>query len=521
MIERSSILAWIVKNKIKDEKGEELDYTNRLFLLDILSDWSNDIAIKKCAQIGGSVSFSLKVLYAIDCFKWNVIYTFPTDDDVREFVRSKTNKIIYQNRGVFTGLDTDSIELKELNDSFLFFKGTVSKTAAIMTSADCLVHDEADRSDQKTLDTYKSRIANSKFKRRWVFSNPTTEKGVVDLAWLKSDKKEWHVYCNHCKDHFPLKFPDSIDFEEEKFICFNCKNEITDEQRRTGKWLPTAKGKVSGYHISHLMCPEKTASEIIEESKGDQEYFYNFVLGEPYNPGDLSVSKTTILDIWTPKNIETGKWYLGVDVGNIKHYVLGSDKGLVRCGKFTNWQELDDMLKFYKPTTVIDAMPDNTMSRYYCDTYPNTKMSFFQENTANPQTIVWWGERDKNNIVYSNRNRIIDQMIDDMVNAKFLIGFPSDDNLREYIKHWETMRRVKEINTKGIERYEWQSTTDVDHYVFATLYWYLARLGKGSGAYISENPVIPSAILSKMDGDYVNLEATLQALSQGQNYDNN
>ena len=36
------------------------------------------------------------------------------------------------------------------------------------------------------------------------------------------------------------------------------------------------------------------------------------MLGEPYNPGDLSVVSSTILDIWTPKPLETGKWFLGV-----------------------------------------------------------------------------------------------------------------------------------------------------------------------------------------------------------------
>ena len=51
-----SILSWIINNNIKTEKGEILDFKDRLFLLDILSDWNRQIVIKKCAQIGGSVS---------------------------------------------------------------------------------------------------------------------------------------------------------------------------------------------------------------------------------------------------------------------------------------------------------------------------------------------------------------------------------------------------------------------------------------------------------------------------------
>jgi len=176
-----SILAWIFKNQVVSEKGDMLDFTDHPFLIDILTDWSKEIVIKKCAQIGGSVTFNLKALFAIIKFGWNIIYTFPTDSDVSEFVSSKTNKILSANPQVFKGIDTDNIERKEFNSRFMFFKGTVSKTAAIMTTADLLIHDEASRSDQSQIDTMKSRIKASKYKGRWLFSNPTTEKDAIDM----------------------------------------------------------------------------------------------------------------------------------------------------------------------------------------------------------------------------------------------------------------------------------------------------------------------------------------------------
>ncbi|MGE1070928.1 hypothetical protein, partial [Pantoea agglomerans] len=65
-------------------------------------------------------------------------------------------------------------------------------------------------------------------------------------------------------------------------MCKTCKVELTREQRRTGKWVAQVPGKkISGYHISHLIAPWKTAEDIIADSEGDQEYFHNFVLGEP------------------------------------------------------------------------------------------------------------------------------------------------------------------------------------------------------------------------------------------------
>lgn len=482
-----SIIAWILKNQVVNEKSEPLDFRDRLFLLDVLTDWSQEIVIKKCAQIGGSVSFNLKALFAIIKFGWNIIYTFPTDSDVSEFVSSKTNKLIQANPQVFAGIDSDNIERKEFNKRFMFFKGTVSKTAAIATTADLNIHDEASRSNQSMLETYRSRIKASKFKGRWLFSNPTTEKDAIDIAWHKSDKKEWNIKCGKCEQEQVLTWPESIDIEAKEYQCKYCKKHLTTDERRFGRWIAQFPNRtISGYHISLLMAPWIPASEIIRDSEGDQEYFHNFVLGEPYTPGDLKVSRSTILDNWTPKNLDTGNYFLGVDVGNIKHYALGSEKGLIKVGRFHKWADLDDLMKQYKPTLVIDAMPDNTMSKYYVENYRNASMSFFQENKINPKMMVWWGEGDRQGIVYSNRNRILDQLIDEILNAKILFGLPSDTELKNYVKHWETLRRIKVIDTKGIESYAWDSTTGEDHYVFATLYYYLATLGAGNGVFMAD-----------------------------------
>jgi hypothetical protein len=87
---------------------------------------------------------------------------------------------------------------------------------------------------------------------------------------------------------------------------------------------------------------------------------------------------------------------------------LGTELGVTQVGRFTKWQELDDLRKMYKPLLVIDAMPDNTMAKYYVERYRTALMSYFQENKNNPKTIVWWGDNDRAGVVYSNRNRILD-----------------------------------------------------------------------------------------------------------------
>lgn len=485
-----SILQWLTERGIVSEKGEPFDFTDRPWLLDILTDQSPEIVVVACAQVGKTVSFLIKILFALKHMGLQVIYTMPSDDDVRETVASKVNKLIQANSHEFSGMDSDSIERKEINGRFLFFKGTISKTAAISTTADLLVHDELSRSDQNAIQTYKSRTKASPFKGRWLFSNPGTERDELDLVWMKSDQKEWIITCPHCKDTHELSWPESIDQEKKCYVCRACKQPINDDVRRKGEWVAQKpESKISGYHISHLMCTWISVEEIIADSQGDPAYFNNFVLGKPYSPGDVSITKSTILDIWTPKNLDVGPRYIGIDVGNIKHYVVRSEKGIIKLGRFSQWSELDDIIAFWKPESgVIDAMPDNTAARHYVATYPFMRMSYFMENSNNPQTIVWWGKQGENDtpsnkqgIVYSHRDRILDQMFTDMIEAKFLIGVTPDDQFRLFIKHFETLRREKVVNNKGIERYIWASTTGEDHYVMACLYAYLALLGRGSG----------------------------------------
>jgi len=167
-----SILQWLTERGLVSEKGEPFDYYNRPFLLDILTDFSPNIVVMACAQVGKSVTFSLKTLFAVKHLHLNVIYTMPTDTFVSEFVASKFDKIVQMNQHEFKDMQGDNVQRKELNDRFIFFDGTESKTAGISTTADVLVHDEVSRSNQEKIGQYKSRTKASKYKGRWLFSNP-------------------------------------------------------------------------------------------------------------------------------------------------------------------------------------------------------------------------------------------------------------------------------------------------------------------------------------------------------------
>ncbi len=93
-----------------------------------------------------------------------------------------------------------------------------------------------------------------------------------------------------------------------------------------------------------------------------------------------------------------------------------------------------------------------------------------------------------------------------------LFGLASDKDLKDFLKHWETLRRIKVTNNRGIESYEWDSTTGEDHYVFATLYYYLARLSIGSGSLFTLEPAKPEDLIDQ-DGNVGDLGAIMSEVN--------
>lgn len=207
-----SILAWINENGIKNEKGEVLSFKDHLFLFDLYKDWSPQQVIMKAAQVGASTMMNVKPFWLMKATGMDVIYTLPTDSDVVDFVGGKTNRIIAQNK-VIQDLtsDRDTIEQKQVGKSVIYYRGTHTKKAAMMITADLLIHDEVDASRLDVIEDYETRLKHSKYKWRWYFSHPSAEGSGIHKYWLESDQKHWFIKCSFCNVEQYLSWPDSID----------------------------------------------------------------------------------------------------------------------------------------------------------------------------------------------------------------------------------------------------------------------------------------------------------------------
>jgi len=486
LIQQNSCLGWVVLNQIKGEGGNKLEFKNHSFLIDVYNDWTPVQTIRKSSQVGFSTAVILKTLWAAKYKDLNIIYTLPSFSDVGQFVPSKVNAIISQNPILQEWTkDKDTIFQKKVGNHFIYYRGTISRKSqekaiesgvGIMFTADLLIADEADRSEQKILEQYESRLEASDYKGKWYFSNPSHPNTINQKLWEKSDQKYWFIKpgCGHWQY---LEYPDNI--KNGKFVCKECGKEITDEDRINGEWVRKYKNRdISGYWINQLMAVWHSAKEIEEQAKTkSKDYFYNFVLGLPYRGEGALIDRDLIAKAidYTNVNFKRGN-VLGVDVGLVKHFVLGNKQGIFKVGAVKDWDEIEFLIKKYDVgTAVFDALPDLTEPRKLQQKYLGIIwLSYFKKEIRKAEFVKW----DKNShTVYSDRGKMLGLVINELVDRKIRFQMKLEE-LEEYIKHWNSVYKIKKEDSMGIEQEIWE-TDGENHLVMATIYWKLALMLEG------------------------------------------
>lgn len=515
-----SIHAWIKENSIKNEKGELIEFDSHLFLYDIYRDRSANIVVMKPAQVGLSTLQIIKNHYDAKREGLEIIYTLPTDGDVNTFVSGKVNRIIANNPCMLADVyDKDSIEQKQIGTAFEYFRGTWTKKAAIMITADRLVHDEIDSSKLGVIADYQSRLQHSKRKQSHIFSHPSVPKKGVHQYFLESDQKEWFITCPHCTKRQYLSWNTedpkkmSIDIDRREFICKKCHGVLADRDRAIGEWIPrkfVIKPKFSGYHISLLMAPWVTAGEIIDKyneviaGKQTMDYFFNKMLGLPWAGGGNTVAEETIMGLITPeKNDYKTRLVIGVDTGVALRYVIGNRQGLVGYGQMKDYEPyqkenaddprqevtLNESLEYWlknfeNSIMVIDQGGDIVGARKLRKKYPGRVYLCHYARDRKTMQLIRWGEKDESGNVLVDRNRMMQLVIDEAIRRSFGIYNGTRADWHDYQLHWSHIYRVWEEDSLGKPQYTWLRDGR-DDWVHATIYWRVGidRFGT-SGAVI-------------------------------------
>lgn len=513
-----SLPYWITKNDIKTEDGSLYSFKDHLFFFDILVDMASlekDIVCFKAAQIGFSTAAILATLWIAMKRQIDIIYTLPTMDDVRQFAGGKINRIIAQNYILIKWVkDRDTIEQKTVGDSIIYYRGTFAEKAAMMVSSDLNVYDEVDASNQKTIEQYETRLQASKLKRQWYFSHPSIKGNGVDKQWARSDQKHWFVKCSCGEEQF-ISWPESFDMKNKRYICKYCGAEISDEQRRKGRWVKKYKNaELSGYWIPLWICPWITAEEIISYfEKKSPEYFTNKVCGLPYLGSDCKVRQDDILGNLTSEVNSQDRIIIGSDSGIRKHYVMGNKEGLFYYGVTEDWGEIGGLLGNYKNAVlIVDHLPDITGPRALREKFPGRVfLCHYAEDRKTLQLVRWGKDKEQGNVVV-DRNRMFDMLIAEFKERRIQLQGDEGD-WWDYWLHWDALYKSEEEDKYGVKKGRWLSsgTNHNSDWCHATNYWRagMSRFGGGGEGKIiegkqiefPESPTISLQKTIKVDSD--------------------
>lgn len=484
-------IAWFYANNIKTETGVQFEFSERQFMVQILSDFSREKIVKKCAQVGLSAEYVAMAGYITEQLGFNIAHTLPDKNVVESFVVPKVDVIIEINAALQNRLTVNNKGLKGYrmpngDVRFVYYRGAYSQKEAINFSVDMLIRDEIDRSDAKVMSTYPSRLDASEHKLIWDLSNPTIIGFGIDLLYQESDQMHWFITCNHCGHEWFFDWPDDngqidprchyIDVKRVIRACGNCKKEISHKALCFGRWVARhPERSTRGYWISQLFTPWKSAHELVRASLGDPEIFHNFNLGKAYSPTDLLVDRATIIRAISPGELALRNVCMGVDNGLIKHYVIGTPAGIIEYGSTTSWEKIEQlMLKYAMTAVVVDANPYPADPRKLVKKYPGRVFMNYYVEDRKSLGIIRWGEGKEAGIVQSDRTKIFDVVAGEIARTDIIYKL-TQYQLEEYIKHWAVMYRTIITNAKGIKKGEWATQEGkADHLAHSTILWRIA-----------------------------------------------
>lgn len=518
---------WVAKYGIKNEGGLPIEFKDHKFLLDIYNDMSPFQCVLKAPQVGMTTLQIIKSFYVAKKLGKAIIYTLPTDADIKDMAGGKVNRIVAQNPILGTWVkDHDSVEQKAVGESIIYYRGTWTQKAAMMVSSDLNIHDETDASNADVITQYETRLAAKAGGSRWYFSHPSIAGHGVDVYWEQSDKKEWVITCNECSYEQILTWPESIDTSSDiaRYCCKRCRKELDDGQRKSGTWRVTARGIFSGYHISQLMCPWITASDILKASqdpKKNEQYFYNYVLGLPYVGSENKITRDVVLKNVVPEVNEQGdRIIIGVDTGLPIHFTCMNKQGAFYYGQCKTEDELgkkqdpyDDLRKLLRrwPTSIViaDQGGDLIGIRKLQADYPGRVYLVFYRKDRKSKEMVEWGENDEQGTVRVDRNQYFQWMVEQLRDIGRVRLNGKVEEWEDWAQHFDNVYRElkvaldkpgKDVATNYGAELIWKRNGP-DHYCHTLLYCLvgLEKYGNALAQFIGKESKLSFPAASRAD----------------------
>ena len=266
--ERFILAYWLKKGNIVLD-GMPFTFDDHEYLIDVYLDDSPKQVDKKGAQMGFTTH---KILFSVhgckNIYPKGILYMLPTRDDTTDISKTRFGRLIDENPGTIGQwiANTDQANLKQIGSSFLYLRGTRTRTALKSIPVDVIIFDEFDemrpgsgavtgdkslKFDPITL--ARERLSHSKFQHEHVLSTPTLPDYGIEAEFDKSDQKFWYIKCEKCNAWtcLELTFPDCFVVTEKGNIVRGCKKCKAEIYPRNGQWVSHyPSNDISGRYIT-------------------------------------------------------------------------------------------------------------------------------------------------------------------------------------------------------------------------------------------------------------------------------
>jgi len=529
--------AWAIQLGLK-VGGKQFLTNRREFIIPVMRDASQEVVIRKAAQMGFTIGMIIKALHAVTEKKLHVLYLMPFKHGAISFVQGRIDPIIDSNDKLSAQFHrVQNFLHKQTNEGLNFYiRGTNVETDLREIPVDMEIWDERDKFVDRHLTEALARMDGSEVRRLIQLSTPTAPGHGVDADdnWGASDQRMWEVACPHCNTYQILSMEENVKLGDSAvdsvLECSHCHKEISDDERRDankkGRWVPQyLNGQKTGFHISQLNSPTKPFVDVVSgffDGQSDAfvlRGFYNNGLGLPYaGSGDRfteEILDSAIIPGHRLRTIPEGPIFVGVDVGTKLHviasYMGRNKKRLLWDLKIFNdkstsegkdaWAKLDNFLDgLHNFMCVIDANPEKSRAKELAAKYSGKVWLGWERDRPNQAELAVFNperpRRGEAGEIVIDRTMAFDQLIRDYQDGVY--GLPGDArSLGEhhpkksfngfYSQHLE-MARVVEIPEESNSILDlkphrptvarWKKTRNADHWHHAEMFQSIAFLRK-------------------------------------------
>ena len=411
--------------------------------------------VMKATQLGFTETSVLSSLHGMiyGHYPKGVLYLFPTNDDMREFSKSRFGPLLAANPTALGQYvkDTNTANLKKVGaTAFLFLRGarlTASEDGTAKDSqrlkgisSDKVVYDEREGMEPEVETLAEGRLGNSDVAEQYFLSNPLLPGGGIDAVFNRSDQRRWFRRCLKCGQTPPngaewewyadkpkngwtsaeVQFPNNIEHDGTRgyIACVQCGKAVP--MTNPGCWVPKDIHNSStmwGYQLSQLTSAKKDPYKILQDytdppdgNKGD---VVRLKLGLPFISSEDKLSVQQVLGncgMGMQLNSHHGPCAMGVDVRKHKNVVIGCRSSqnswrILRVARIESFDEILSMAyRFNVKIAVIDIRPyEDEVRQFQKKANFRTYLSEYLDNSPLGTNFF-----DKTGLVKTNKTEIMD-----------------------------------------------------------------------------------------------------------------